>query len=144
MKPFVTMTKQCKFKKNLYEMWFYTIFSRGTKFHVPYNMSRSTHGHHVNKLWWWHFSILHTKSHGHGPTGSGKENFKGFYHIRACRPLWSCDQDPANKLSFPRPMEAPYAIWLQSAQWLRRRCFKILTDGWPWRQNFDVNRYLLS
>ena len=33
--------------------------------------------------------------------------------------------------SFPHPVEAPYEIWLQLAQWLqRRRCFKMLTcDG---------------
>ena len=39
-----------------------------------------------------------------------------------------------NKLSFPHPVEAPYEIWLQSAQWfLRRRCLKSvdgqMTDG---------------
>ena len=34
-------------------------------------------------------------------------------------------------LSFPRPMEAPYKIWIQMAQWLLRgRCLKMLTtDG---------------
>ena len=25
---------------------------------------------------------------------------------------WSCDPDPANKLSLPHPTEAPYEIWL--------------------------------
>ena len=38
-------------------------------------------------------------------------------------------------LLFPWSMEAPYAIWLQSAQWLQRRwCLKMLTvepgGGW--------------
>ena len=32
-----------------------------------------------------------------------------------------------NKLSFPNPKEAPYEVWLQSAQWLlRKRSLKIL------------------
>ena len=50
--------------------------------------------------------------------------FKGFYHIWAWRPSWSCDQDRLNKLSFPHPMETPYEIWLQSAQWFLRRCLE--------------------
>ena len=37
---------------------------------------------------------------------------KGFYHIWAWRPSWSCDQDHLNKLSFPRPKESPYEIWV--------------------------------
>ena len=35
---------------------------------------------------------------------------KGFYHIWAWRPSWSCDPDAANKLSFPLPKEAPLDI----------------------------------
>ena len=51
--------------------------------------------------------------------------FSGFYHIWAWRPSWSCDQDPANKLSFPLPKDAPHKIWLSSAmQFQRRRCLK--------------------
>ena len=41
-----------------------------------------------------------------------KKILKGFYHLWAWRPSWSCDPDPANKLSFPHPTEAPYEIWL--------------------------------
>ena len=55
---------------------------------------------------------------------------KGFYHIWAWRPSWSCDQDSLNKLSFPHPKESPYEIWAQLAQWFqRRRSLKMLTDG---------------
>ena len=54
---------------------------------------------------------------------------KGFYHIWAWRPSWSCDQDHLNKLSFPHPKESPYEISVQLAQWFqRRRCLKMLTD----------------
>ena len=38
-------------------------------------------------------------------------------------------EDAANKLSFPRPMEAPYKIWLWLAQWFLRRHLKSLDDG---------------
>ena len=55
---------------------------------------------------------------------------KGFYHIWAWRPSWSCDQEHFNKLSFPHPKESPYEISIQLAQWFqRRRCLKMLTDG---------------
>ena len=33
---------------------------------------------------------------------------KGFYHIWAWRPSWSCDPDAVNKLLFPLPNEAPH------------------------------------
>ena len=54
---------------------------------------------------------------------------KGFYHIWAWRPSCSCDPDAPNKLSFPRPMEAPHEIWLRLAQrFWRRRSLKMV-DG---------------
>ena len=72
--------------------------------------------------------MLHTKFQGHQRFGSGEEDFfKGFYHIWAWQPSWSCDQDCLNKLSFPHPMETLYEIWLQSAQRFLRRCLKMLT-----------------
>ena len=37
--------------------------------------------------------MLHTKFRGNRPAGSGEEDFlKGFYHIGAWWPSWSCDQ----------------------------------------------------
>ena len=56
--------------------------------------------------------MLHTKFHENRPAGSGEEDFKGFYHIWAWRPSWSCDPDAANKNLFPLPKEAPHKIWL--------------------------------
>ena len=54
---------------------------------------------------------------------------KGFYHIWAWQPSWSCDPDAANKLSFPLPKEAPHKIWLWSGKWIwRRRCLSIVND----------------
>ena len=37
---------------------------------------------------------------------------KGFYHIWAWPPPWSCDPDFAIKLSFPLHMDAPHKISL--------------------------------
>ena len=37
---------------------------------------------------------------------------KGFDHIWAWRPSWSCDPDAANKISFPLPKEAPQNLAL--------------------------------
>ena len=53
--------------------------------------------------------MLHTKFRGNLPTGSG-DFFKGFYHIWAWRPSWSCDQDIAIKLSMPLPKKTPHKI----------------------------------
>ena len=56
--------------------------------------------------------MLHTKFRENRPAGFGEAFLKGFYHIWAWRPSWSCDPDAANKLSFPLPKEAPHKIWL--------------------------------
>ena len=61
------------------------------------------------------YSMLRTKFQGHQPFGSLEEDFKGFYHLWAWRPSWSCDLNYLNKLSFPYSKEAPHKIWLQSA-----------------------------
>ena len=45
--------------------------------------------------------MLHAKFQDHRTSGSGEEYFKGFYHIWAWRPSWSCDLDHLYKLSFP-------------------------------------------
>ena len=53
---------------------------------------------------------------------------KGFYHIRAWRPSWSCDQDVANKLSFPLPKEAPQNLALIEQGVLEKKMFEIVDD----------------
>ena len=58
-----------------------------------------------------------------------KKIFKGFYHIWAWRPSWSCDLDHLYKLSFPLPKEAPHKIWLWLAKrFQRRRCLNIVDN----------------
>ena len=45
--------------------------------------------------------MLHTKFGGNRPAGSGEEELKGFYHVWAWRPSWSCDPNAVNKVLFP-------------------------------------------
>ena len=65
--------------------------------------------------------------------------FKGFYHIWAWRPSWSCDLDFLYTHWFPLPINASYRIWLWLAKrFQRRRSLKLWTDrrrtdagSWP-------------
>ena len=55
---------------------------------------------------------------------------KGFYHIWAWRPSWSCDLDFLYTHWFPLPIDASYKIWLWLAKrFQRRRSMKLWTDG---------------
>ena len=56
--------------------------------------------------------MLHAKFQDSRPLGSGEEDFKGFYHIRAWQPSWSCDLDYLYTHWFPLPIDASYKIWL--------------------------------
>ena len=49
--------------------------------------------------------MLQAKFQDHRTSGSGEEDFKGFCHIWAWRPSWSCDLDHLYKLWFPLPKE---------------------------------------
>ena len=53
--------------------------------------------------------MLHNKFLGNQSTE--KKNFEGFFHITAWLPSRSCDQDAANKLSFPLPKETPHTVF---------------------------------
>ena len=57
-------------------------------------------------------TILNAKFQDHRTSGAREEYFKGFYHIWAWRPSWSCDLDDLYKLLFSLPKEAPHKIWL--------------------------------
>ena len=54
--------------------------------------------------------MLHAKFQDHWTSGS-REDFKGFYHIWAWRPSWSCDLYHLHELSFPLPKEVSHEIW---------------------------------
>ena len=45
-------------------------------------------------------SMLHTKFCQNRSTGSGEEDFEGFYHIWTWLPSWSCGQHHVNKFYF--------------------------------------------
>ena len=64
-----------------------------------------------------------------GPLVLEKKIFEGFLPLWAWRPSWSCEPDPANKLLFPYPTEAPYEIWLRLAKWFWRRRSLKMVDG---------------
>ena len=86
--------------------------------------------------------VLHTKPQGHWPFGSGEEDFlKGFYHLWAWGPSWSCDPDPANKLLFPHPTEASYEIRLWYAQrfWRKRSLKMVDDDGWTTDHGYTIS-----
>ena len=40
-----------------------------------------------------------------------KKIFKGFYHIWAWRPCWSCDPTHLYKFSFPFSLKFSYELW---------------------------------
>ena len=72
--------------------------------------------------------MIHAKIQNNRTSGSG-DDFKGFYHLWAWPPSWSCDLDHLYKISFSLPKKAPHKIWHWFAKWFqRRRCFK----KWPY------------
>ena len=57
------------------------------------------------------FPMLLIKFQDHSASGSEKEDFKGFYHIYALRPPWSCYPEHSNN-PYNLPMAAPHRLWL--------------------------------
>ena len=73
--------------------------------------SRSTQDHYLNKLGRPHIPDATYQVPRSSAFWFWRRRFlKGFYHIWAGRPSWSCDQDHLNKLSFPHPKESPYDL----------------------------------
>ena len=57
-----------------------------------------------------------------------RRHLKGFYHIWAWWPSWSCDQYTWYKFWLTYHKDSSYEIWVQMAEWfLRKLCF----DGTP-------------
>ena len=84
----------------------------------------------MNKLWWAQGPNATYQATSSWALWFWRRRFlKGFYHIWAWWPSWSCDPDPANKFLFPHPYEAPNEIWLRLAQqFWRRRPLKMVDD----------------
>ena len=103
--------------------------------------SRSTQGYHFSNFSGPMSSMLHIKSQGHWPFGSGEEDFKkGFNiygrggHLGHVTQMWRTNFHSV-------PNEAPYETWLWLARWfLRRRrltgfpCMSLckISDPWGW------------
>ena len=87
--------------------------------------------------------MLHTKFHENRPAGSGEEDFlRGFYHIWAWRPSWSCDLDFAIKFSSHLPMDAPQSFTLIGQAVSEKKIFEkcVWTTDWPRSRNdLDLN-----
>ena len=71
---------------------------------------RSTLDHHLNNLGRAHIPTAIYQVPRSSAFWFLRRFLKGFYHIWAWRPSWSCDQDHLNKLSFPPPKESPFEI----------------------------------
>ena len=65
--------------------------------------------------------MLHAKFQDQWTSGSGEEDFYGFYHIWAWQPSLSCDLDHLYKLSVPLPKEASHEIWFSLVKRFQRR-----------------------
>ena len=86
----------------------------------------------MNKLWWTGVpDATYQVSWKSACRFWRRRSLKGFYHIWAWGPSWSCDPDAANKLWFPLPKEAPHKIWLWSGKrFWRRRSLSIVNGRW--------------
>ena len=59
---------------------------------------------------------------------------KGFYHIWAWLPSWSCDLDYLYTHWFPLPIDVSYKIWLCKIEWpsgFREDRLKVCMDNRP-------------
>ena len=73
-----------------------------TNLTLPLNRSRSLEGHHLNKLWCAGVPDATYQVSSKSARRFRRRRFlKGFYHIWAWRPSWSCDQHHVIRFSFP-------------------------------------------
>ena len=95
---------------------------------LSYNRSRSSQGHDL----YTHCSTLAIDVSCQVSLKSvrrfqRRRFLKGFYHIWAWRPSWSCDLDYLYTHWLPIPIDASHKIWLCLAKWFqRRRCLNIM------------------
>ena len=54
--------------------------------------------------------MLHTKFHNNPPTGLEEKKTEGVLPYMGMAAILAFDLDPANKLSFSHPMDAPHEI----------------------------------
>ena len=96
--------------------------------------------------------MLQAKFQDHRTSCSGEDDFKGFNHIYAWPPSWSCDLYHFYKLSFPLPKKAQHEIWHWLAKRFQRRRLKIMViymynidpgqgQTTPWGQFLFIYQY---
>ena len=90
--------------------------------------SRSPEDHHLNKLGRPHIpNTTYQVSRSLAFWFWSRRFLKGFYHIWAWRPSWSCDQNILNKFWLTYHKESSHEIWAQMGQcFVRKLCFNIL------------------
>ena len=80
----------------------------------PLSRSRSTQGHHLNKLWWAGVPDATYQVSWESAHRFWKRKFlKDFNHIWTWRPSWSCDQHHVINFLFPCTWKLIYKIWLK-------------------------------
>ena len=94
-------------------------FSNGkaqvTKFDLVVKRSRSSQGHHLNKLWCaWVPNATYQVSLKSVHRFRRRRFLKSFYHIWAWWPSWSCDRHHVIKFSFPCTWKLSYKIWFRT------------------------------
>ena len=62
-----------------------------------------------------------------GPPVPEKKILKGFYHIGAWRPSWSCDKHHVIRFSFPCTRKLSYKVWFRSAQKFLRKSSTVVS-----------------
>ena len=65
------------------------------------------------------------------PSGTGEKDLISLIPYRDVAASWSCDLDWYFKLLFPRGIDVPHKIWLQSVQGFLRRWLKWWADNGP-------------
>ena len=123
-KALITSAICCKFQTNLFEFWVYTHFLMIFHMHTAPGRGRQPS---VDKIWCqqkglvtWFFNV--------------------FYHIWTWRPSWSCDPDPANKLSFPIPLRLHMKFSFDRASNFGEDFWKwwMREDGWTMDHGYTI------
>ena len=109
----------------------------------------STQCHNLNKLWWAGvINATYQVSWKSVQRFQRRRFLKGFYHIWAWQPSWSCDQHHVNKFSFPCTCKLTYKIWLWLAHWFLRKAsfnfFMEMTLGQGQEMTFTFNTHISS
>ena len=95
--------------------------------------SWSTQGHHLNKLWWAGVPDATYQVSWKSVQWFWRRRFlKGFLHIWAWRPSWSCDQHYVTEFSFSYTLKLTYKICSKWPASFWEKPVLIFIYKWPW------------